>query len=47
MNECIFRPLIVFISLRPLDIGLISNITRLSKVLREAIVLRVLLDYHL
>ena len=47
MNECIFMPLIVFISLRPPDIhyrdnNLISNITRLGKVLREAIVLGVL-----
>ena len=47
MNKCIFIPLIVFISLRPpdihyRDIDLISNITRLCKVLREAIVLGVL-----
>src|SRR5580692_726987 len=56
MNECIFIPLIIFISLRPLDIHYrdniailtyISNITRLGKVLRETIVLRVLPNRHL
>jgi hypothetical protein len=46
MNECIFVPLIVFISLRPPDIHYRHNIARLGKVLREAIILGVLPNRH-